>query len=59
LLSNRLYHHQQLPYERAHQANDHAKPISHSENTTLTITEENITNGVEPGRAAGQTQIEE
>jgi len=59
LLSNRLYHHQQLPFERAHSANDHARPISHSVNTPLTITEEHITNGVEPGRTAGQTQIEE
>jgi hypothetical protein len=59
LLSNRLYHHQQLPFERAHSANDHAKPIPHSVNTPLTITEEHIINGVEPGRTAGQTQMEE
>ncbi len=59
LLSNRLYHHQQLSFERAHSANDHTKPISHSVNTPLTITEEHITNGVEPGRIEGQTQMEE
>jgi hypothetical protein len=59
LLSNRLYHHQQLSFERAHSANDHPKPISHSVNTPLTITEEHITNGVEPGNIAGQTQMEE
>jgi hypothetical protein len=59
LLSNRLYHHQQLPFERAHSANDHTKPISHSMNTPLTITEEHISNGVETGGNAGQTQMEE
>ena len=57
LLSNRLYHHQQLPFERAHSANDHSTPISQSVNTPLTITEEHITNGVEQRRTAGQAQI--
>ena len=59
LLSNRLYHHQQLPFERAHNANDHARPISNGVNTPLTITEERVTNGVEPGGIAGQAQMEE
>jgi hypothetical protein len=59
LLSNRLYHHQQLPFERAHNANDHARPISNGMNKPLTITEERVTNGVEPEGIAGQAQMEE
>src|SRR6266700_3150613 len=59
LLSNRLYHHQQLSFERAHKANDHARPISNGVNKPLTITEERVTNGVEPGGIAGQAQMEE
>lgn len=59
LLSNRLYHHQQQPFERAHSAHDHARPISQGAITPLTIAEEHITNGVEQGKVAGQAQIEE
>ncbi len=59
LLSNRLYHHQQLSFERAHSTNDHARPISNGVNKPLTITEERVTNGVEPGGIAGQAQVEE
>ena len=59
LLSNRLYHHQQLPFERAHNAHDHARPISNGVNKPLAITEERVTNGVEPGGIAGQAQMEE
>jgi hypothetical protein len=59
LLSNRLYHHQQLPFERAHNANDHAKPTSNGVNKPLTITEERVSNGLEPGGIAGQAQMEE
>ena len=59
LLSNRLYHHQQLSFERAHNANDHARPISNGVNKPLTITEERVTNGVETGGIPGQAQMEE
>ena len=59
LLSNRLYHHQQLPIERAHNANDHARPLSDSVNKSVTITEERITNGVEPGGVTGPAKTEE
>jgi hypothetical protein len=59
LLSNRLYHHQQLPFERAHIANDHAKPQTNNVNKPFTITEERITNGVEPGEIIGQVQMDE
>ncbi len=59
LLSNRLYHHQQLPIERAHNAHDHARPLPNGMNKPLTITEERSTNGVEPEGIAGQALMEE
>jgi hypothetical protein len=59
LLSNRLYHHQQLPFERAHNKDDHARPISNGVNKPLAIAEERVTNGMEPGGIAGQAQMEE
>jgi hypothetical protein len=59
LLSNRLYHHQQLPFDRAHSAEDHTRPIANGVNKPLTVTEERITNGVEPDEVVGQTQMEE
>lgn len=59
LLSNRLYHHQQLPFDRAHSAEDHTRPVANEVNQPLTVTEERITNGVEPDEVVGQTQMEE
>ena len=59
LLSNRLYHHQQLPFERAHYANEQAKPLSNGVNKPLTLTEERVTNDVEPGGVTGEAQTEE
>lgn len=59
LLSNRLYHHQQLPFDRAHSAEDHTRPVANGVNQPLTVTEERITNGVEPEEVVGQTQMEE
>jgi hypothetical protein len=59
LLSNRLYHHQQMPLERAHPANDHTRPIPNGVNKPLAITEEHVTNGLEPEGIAGQTEMEE
>jgi hypothetical protein len=59
LLSNRLYHHQQLPFERAHNANDHARPLSNGLNKPLKITEERVTNGVEAEGVMEQAQLEE
>jgi hypothetical protein len=58
LLSNRLYHHQQLPIERAHNAHDHTRPLPNGMNKPLTITEERITNGVEPEGIGGQALME-
>jgi hypothetical protein len=59
LLSNRLYHHQQLPFERAHNAQDHARQLSNEVNKPLTITEEHATNGVEPSGIVRQALQEE
>ena len=59
LLSNRLYHHQQLPNDRAHNAHDHTRPLPNGMNKPLTITEERITNGMEPEGIAGQVLMEE
>ena len=59
LLSNRLYHHQQLSIERAHNAHDHTRPLPNGMNKPLTITEERITNGMEPEGIAGQALMEE
>jgi len=59
LLSNRLYHHQQLPLERAHPAGDHTRSMPNGVNKPLAITDERITNGLEPGGIPGQTELEE
>jgi hypothetical protein len=59
LLSNRLYHHQQLPLERAHPAGDHTRSMPNGVNKPLAITDERITNGLEPGGIPGQTEMEE
>ena len=59
LLSNRLYHHQQLPLERAHNTNDHTRQLSNGVDKPLSITEERVTNGVEPGGVTGQAHMEE
>lgn len=56
LLSNRLYHHQQLPFERAHHANDLTRPLPDSVNKSVTLTEEQVTNDVEPGGVTEQVQ---
>jgi len=59
LLSNRLYHHQQLPLDRAHSAGDHTRTIPNGVNKPLPITEEHVTNGLEPGGIPGQAEMEE
>src|SRR5260370_41873827 len=59
LLSNRQYHHQQLPLERAHPAGDHTRSMPNGVNKPLAITDERITNGLEPGGIPGQTEMEE
>lgn len=59
LLSNRLYHHQQLPYEHAHHTNDLARQLSNGMNKQFTISEEHLANGVEPEGTSGQSSMEE
>ncbi len=59
LLSNRLYHHQQVPLERAHPAGDHTRPMPDGVNKPLAITDERNTNGFEPGVIPRQTEMEE
>ncbi|HXZ05872.1 MAG TPA: hypothetical protein VEH81_13640 [Ktedonobacteraceae bacterium] len=59
LLSNRLYNHQQLPFERAHSSNEHDKQKSNTIHKSFSITEEHVSNGAEPGGIAEQAQIEE
>lgn len=59
LLSNRLYHHQQLPLERAHPGG-HVHTVPHNNaNTQFSIAGERVAAGLEPGGIAGQTEIEE
>jgi hypothetical protein len=59
LLSDRLYHHQQLPFERAHSTSDHTRPLPNGVNKPFEITEERVTNGLEPGGITGHTEKEE
>ena len=59
LLSNRLYQHQQLPYERAHHTNDLSRQISNGMNKQFTISEEHMTNGIVPEGISEQSQVEE
>lgn len=59
LLSNRLYHHQQLPYERAHHTNDLTRQLSNGMNKQFTISEEHMPNGVGPEGISEQPQLEE
>ena len=59
LLSNRLYHHQQLPYERAHHTNDLSRQLSNGMNKQFTISEEQMANGIDPDGSSGQSQLEE
>jgi hypothetical protein len=59
LLSNRLYHHQQLPYERAHQSNDLTRQLSNGMNKQYSSLEEHVTNGVDPEEISEQSQLEE
>jgi hypothetical protein len=59
LLSNRLYHHQQVPFEHAHPTGDHTRPMPKGADKALEITDERNTNGFEPGALPPQTGVEE
>ncbi len=59
LLSNRLFHHQQLPLERAHPGGHiHTMPNNNA-NTQFSIAKERIASGLEPGVIGRQTEIQE
>ncbi len=59
LLSNRLHHHQQLPYKRAHAAQDQPRQVSIDAQKAFTVPEEHVLNGVEPEDMVGQVQIDD
>ncbi len=59
LLSNRLFHHQQLPLERAHPADDHTRSMPNGSSTPLSLTEERVAHSLEPGVIPVQAEIEE
>jgi len=58
LLSNRLYHHQQLPLERAHPGN-HAHPAQgNGQASALSLAKDRIARGLEP-ETTGKIEVEE
>lgn len=59
LLSNRLFHHHQLPLERAHPVDDPARSMPNGSNTPHSIREESVAHGSEPGMMPSQTEFEE
>jgi len=59
LLSNRLFHHQQLPLERAHPMDDHARLMPNGSNTPHSIMEERVAHGSEPAVMPSQAEFEE
>ena len=59
LLSNRLFHHQQLPLERAHPSSDHTRSMPNGASTPLSITEERAAHGLESGGIPRQIEVEE
>ncbi len=58
LLSNRLFHHQQLPLERAHAAG-HTRAMPNGASTPLSIAKERVAHGLEPEVVTRQAEIEE
>jgi hypothetical protein len=59
LLSNRLFHHQQLPLERAHPGGSTRAMPNNGASTPLSIANERVAQGLEPGVIPRQTKIEE
>jgi hypothetical protein len=59
LLSNRLYHHQQLPLERAHPSNQTPIPTNKGMQTPLAITPERTTKGQVPEMVNRKAEVEE
>ncbi len=59
LLSNRLYHHQQLPLERAHPSNQTSIPTNKGMQTPLSITPERTAKGQVPEMINRKAEVEE
>jgi hypothetical protein len=58
LLSNRLFHHQQLPLERAHPGGQ-TRAVPNGVNMSPSTVKEPVAPGLEPGMVPRQTEIEE
>ena len=58
LLSHRLYHHQQLPFERAHVTQDQSKQLSNDMDKSFSVSEEHVLNGIKPEKVSGETENE-
>jgi hypothetical protein len=59
LLSNRLFHHQQLPIERAHSSDDHTRTMTDGVSTPLSSMEGRGDRTLESDGISGQMNIEE
>jgi hypothetical protein len=59
LLSNRLFHHQQLPLERAHPADDHTRSMPNGSSAPHSLMEERVAHGMESGVMPVQAEMEE
>ena len=59
LLSNRLYHHQQLPLERAHPSNQTPIPTNKGMQTPLSIAPERAAKGQAPEMVNRKAEVEE
>jgi|GEM_PF-606482 len=58
LLSNRLYHHQQLPLERAHPGGQALFTTSNGQTNALTMAKDRVARGLEP-EPTGNVKVEE
>ena len=59
LLSNRLYHHQQLPLERAHSGGHSPFSQGNGQPNALTMAKDRIARGLEPETPVGNVEVEE
>ncbi len=58
LLSNRLYHHQQLPLERAHPGGQALFTTGNGQTSALTMAKDRVARGLEP-ESTGNVKVEE
>jgi hypothetical protein len=58
LLSNRLYHHQQLPLERAHPGGHALFTTNNGQTSALTMAKDRVARGLEP-ESTGNVKVEE